>query len=118
LNDHSVLRNDPAIQTAVDRIDTLASSPTLCRMENRANRKMIFDSNALMIEKFIESFSKPQKNYFRLHQVLLGNCCPDSFQKLFERAAVRAKVKIRPGRLYSRDKVGKPKRHYVFRRVC
>jgi hypothetical protein len=48
LNDHSVLRNDPAIQTAVDRIDTLASSPTLCRMENRANRKMIFDSNALM----------------------------------------------------------------------
>jgi hypothetical protein len=28
-------------------------------MENRANRKMIFDSNALMTEKFIESFSKP-----------------------------------------------------------
>jgi hypothetical protein len=54
----------------------------------------------------------------KLHQVLLGNCCPDSFQKLFERAAVRAKVKIRPGRLYSRDKVGKPKRHHVFRRVC
>jgi hypothetical protein len=45
----------------------------------------------------------------KLHQVLLGNCCPDSFQKLFERAAVRANVKIRLGRLYSRDKVGKPK---------
>lgn len=54
----------------------------------------------------------------KLYQVLMGNCCPDSFQKLFERAAVRAKVKIRPGRLYSRDKVGKPKRHHVFRRVC
>ena len=54
----------------------------------------------------------------KLHQVLLGNCCPENFQKLFERAAVRAKVKIRPGRLYSRDKVGKPKRHHVFRRVC
>ena len=59
LNDHTTLRHDPAIQTAVDRITTLASSPTLCRMENRANRKMIFDSNKLMVEKFIESFSEP-----------------------------------------------------------
>lgn len=56
LNDHSTLRKDPAIQTAVDRINALASAPTLCRMENRANRKMIFDSNKLMIEKFIESY--------------------------------------------------------------
>ena len=55
LNDHTTLRNDPALQTAVDRIDTLASSPTLCRMENRASRQMIFDANALMVEKFIES---------------------------------------------------------------
>jgi hypothetical protein len=59
LNDHTTLRNDPALQTAVDRIQTLASSPTLCRMENRANRKMIFDSNKLMVDKFIESFSVP-----------------------------------------------------------
>lgn len=57
LNDHTTLRQDPAIQTAVDRINTLASSPTLCRMENRANRQIIFDSNKLMVEKFIESFT-------------------------------------------------------------
>jgi hypothetical protein len=56
LNDHTTLRNDPALQTAVDRINPLASSPTLCRMENRANRKMIFEANKLMSEKFIESF--------------------------------------------------------------
>lgn len=54
----------------------------------------------------------------KLHQVIIGNGCPVSFQKFFDRAAARAKVKIRPGRLYSRDKVGKPKRHHVFRRVC
>lgn len=54
----------------------------------------------------------------RLQQVIIGDCCPDNFQALFDRAAKRAKVKIRPGRLYSRDKVGKPKRHHVFRRVC
>lgn len=59
LNDHGTLRNDPALQTAVARIDSLASSPTLCRLENRANRKMIFDSNKLMVEKFIESFNVP-----------------------------------------------------------
>lgn len=59
LNDHTTLRNDPAIQTAVDRIHPLASSPTLCRMENTANQQMIFDANKLMVEKFIESFSKP-----------------------------------------------------------
>jgi Transposase DDE domain group 1 len=59
LNDHTTLRNDPALQTSVDREGVLASSPTLCRMENKANRKMIFDSNKLMVEKFIESFIEP-----------------------------------------------------------
>jgi hypothetical protein len=59
LNDHDTLRNDPAIQTAVDRVSSLASSPTLCRMENRANRAMIINSNKLMVEKFIESFVVP-----------------------------------------------------------
>jgi Transposase DDE domain group 1 len=61
LNDHTTLRNDPALQTSVERTDTLASSPTLCRMENRANRKMIFDANKLMVEKFIESFDLAPK---------------------------------------------------------
>jgi hypothetical protein len=59
LNDHATLRNDPALQTAVDRIEPLASSPTLCRLENRANKKMIFNSNKLMLEKFIESYVVP-----------------------------------------------------------
>lgn len=54
----------------------------------------------------------------KLFQVLLGKCSPENFQMLFDRAATRAKVKIRPGRFYNRDKVGIPKRHHVFRRVC
>jgi hypothetical protein len=54
----------------------------------------------------------------KMHQVLIGKCSTKSFQKLFDRVCIRAKVKIRPGRLYSRDKVDKPKRHHVFRRVC
>lgn len=53
-----------------------------------------------------------------LQQVIVGACGPDEFQKFFNRAALRAKVKIRPNRVFSRDKVGKPKRHQTFRRVC
>jgi hypothetical protein len=34
-----------------------------------------------------------------------GGWDPDIFQKLFDRTAKRAKVKIRPGHLYSREKV-------------
>ena len=59
LNDHATLRKDPALQTAVERVSSLASSPTLCRMENRANRQMIVDANKLMVEKFIESYVIP-----------------------------------------------------------
>lgn len=54
----------------------------------------------------------------KLRKVIMGECSAKSFQVLFDRAAIRAKVKIRPGRLYSRDKVDKPKRHHIFRRVC
>jgi hypothetical protein len=38
LNDHEALRLDLAIQTALGRTDELASSSTLCRWENRADR--------------------------------------------------------------------------------
>ena len=57
LNDHETLRNEPALQTAVSRTQPLASSPTLCRLENRANRKMVVDAHQLMVEKFIESYA-------------------------------------------------------------
>ena len=59
LNDHDVLRTDPALQTAVNKLSALASSPTLCRFENRATQQMIFDSNALMVEQFIKTYTTP-----------------------------------------------------------
>lgn len=54
----------------------------------------------------------------KIHRVLLEELSLASFNKFFLRAVFRAKVKVRPGRLYSRDKAKKPKRHHVFRRVC
>jgi hypothetical protein len=50
--------------------------------------------------------------------MLLGELSAESFDKFFKRVASRAKVKLRPGRSYSREKVGRPKRHRIFSRVC
>lgn len=54
----------------------------------------------------------------KIRSVLMGELSLNSFNNFFLRAASRAKIKVRPGRLYSRAKVKIPKRHHVFRRVC
>lgn len=61
LNDHDALRKDTAIQTAVGKDEDLASSPTLCRFENFADRQMCWDMSKTLVEIFIESFKKPPK---------------------------------------------------------
>ena len=59
LNDHQSLRRDPAFQSAVGRDECLASSPTLCRWENRANRQTSWEIHKVMVEEFISSFKQP-----------------------------------------------------------
>ena len=62
LNDHATLRRDPAWQTALERDEELASSPTLCRLENRVNRRAAFAFHQVLVEKFIASFAEaPQE---------------------------------------------------------
>jgi len=61
LNDHDELRTDPAIQTAVDRTETLGSSSTLCRLENTATREIAFKAHEIIVDEFIKSFSSPPK---------------------------------------------------------
>jgi hypothetical protein len=56
LNDHDTLRKDIGLQTAVARDKDLASSSTLCRFENRADRKALLSISEILVEKFIESF--------------------------------------------------------------
>ena len=58
LNDHDTLRKDSAVQTAVESNSTLGSSPTLCRLENRAGRQMAVKLHEVMIEQFISSFKE------------------------------------------------------------
>ena len=59
LNDHDALRLDPAIQTAVERDVALASSPTLCRWENRADRAVAVALTGVLVESCIASFDEP-----------------------------------------------------------
>ncbi|MFC1796494.1 IS1380 family transposase [Pseudomonadota bacterium] len=61
LNDHETLRRDLAIQTALGRTDELASSSTLCRWENRADREAAGRIHEVIVEQFIGSFKKAPK---------------------------------------------------------
>ncbi|MEK7352950.1 MAG: IS1380 family transposase, partial [Chloroflexota bacterium] len=58
VNDHSTLRKDTALQTAVEASEDLASAPTLCRWENRADRETAIHISELLVEQFIMSFKK------------------------------------------------------------
>lgn len=59
LNDHDRLRADLAFQTAVEQDRVLGSSPTLCRLENRAGRATAVAMHQVLVEQFIASFAEP-----------------------------------------------------------
>ena len=59
LNDHATLRRDLAFQTALERDTELASAPTLCRLEQRVNRRAAVAFHQVLIEQFIASFAEP-----------------------------------------------------------
>ena len=63
LNDHDELRHDPLFcvlaEKAPDAASSLASSPTLCRLENRIDRKALARLSAVFVEQFVASFDKP-----------------------------------------------------------
>jgi len=61
LNDHDTLRGDLVWQSAVERGEELASSPTLCRLENRADRQTAVAMSRVLVEQFIASFREAPK---------------------------------------------------------
>ena len=58
LNDHQRLREDVLLQSVMGREDALGSAPTLCRMENRAQRSELWAIEREMVETFIASFAQ------------------------------------------------------------
>ena len=58
LNDHDTLRKDLAWQTALERSEELASDSTLCRLEQRVDRRAAVAFHEVLVEKFIASFEQ------------------------------------------------------------
>jgi hypothetical protein len=58
LNDHDTLRKDLAWQTALGRSEELASDSTLCRLEQRVDRRAAMAFHQVLLEKFIASFAQ------------------------------------------------------------
>lgn len=59
LNDHQRRRVDPALQTALGKVDVAASAPTLCRFEQRATTAVTWKVQAEFVRQFIASHAAP-----------------------------------------------------------
>ncbi len=63
LNDHDELRHDPLFSVLAEQSPgpqgPLASSPTLCRLENRVDRRALGRMSGVLVEQFIASFDEP-----------------------------------------------------------
>jgi Transposase DDE domain group 1 len=63
LNDHQNLRADPALQVAAgkapDKDLPLASPPTLCRLENRVDRKTLVTIAETLVDQFVAAHTTP-----------------------------------------------------------
>ncbi len=59
LNGHDTRRHDLVWQTAVERDRPLASNPTLCRLDNRANRAAAWAMHGVIVDQFIAAFAAP-----------------------------------------------------------
>ena len=66
LNDHQALRRDPALQLAAgkdpDQASPLASPPTLCRLENRVDRKALVKVAEVLVDQFVASHLAPPEH--------------------------------------------------------
>ncbi len=66
LNDHQTLRADPALQIAAgkppDADLTLASPPTLCRLENRVDRNALVHIAEVLVDQFLAAHLDPPEH--------------------------------------------------------
>jgi hypothetical protein len=51
-------------------------------------------------------------------KALTGEISAEKFEEKFREVAGRAKVKVQPNRIFSRERVGKPKRFFPLPRMC
>ena len=61
LNDSQSLRHDAAFQAAVEKLAPLASASTLCRLEQRTDRRTAIAMHEILVDQFIAAYEKPPK---------------------------------------------------------
>jgi len=61
LNDFEELRHDPLWQTACEVDRPFAGKSTLCRFENKVDRKLAVGVHKVLVENFLASFQEPPK---------------------------------------------------------
>ena len=61
LNDHDGLRQDLALQTAVEKDQVLASASALCRFEQRTGRNEALRLHEVRVEPFMASYKRPPR---------------------------------------------------------
>ena len=61
LNDQDHLRHDPLWQTAMRYEEPLGSASSLCRLENRADRKAAYRMHEVLLDVFVKSFTQAPK---------------------------------------------------------
>ena len=61
LNDHGALSGDTVFQTAIGADRVLSSAPTLCRLEQRADRATAVAMHEVLVDQFIRSFTTVPK---------------------------------------------------------
>jgi hypothetical protein len=61
LNDFEELRNDPLWQTACEVDTPFAGKSTLCRFENKADRKLAIGVHSVLVENFLASYREAPK---------------------------------------------------------
>nr|NGX44106.1 hypothetical protein [Candidatus Anoxychlamydiales bacterium] len=70
LNDHTHLRNDLILKTAIEKDDTLASSSTLCRFENKFERKITLDFDPTDLPTYGKQENRHYHGYYK-HECFL-----------------------------------------------
>jgi hypothetical protein len=61
-NDSDTLKHDPILKIACEKVDPLASQPTMCRFENAPSRSVLYRIGAALVDAFIDSYHKPPKS--------------------------------------------------------
>ena len=75
--DLNLLRRDLALQTAVGRVDELASAPTLSRLESSASSEHAAALHGVSIDQFIAAHRRPPKELvFRDRRVIDARASP------------------------------------------